>query len=155
MDIGYMVNQQSQYSIFISMTFKDNFKLYFVEPTQENTIYYPQFMLGRNNLLTITTSALKSTSKKIPSDFFDKQILITIHFVIHDAGSFLVMKVIGSRTYTSIVNPTTSSFSTNKIRIDPGNNIINKIGYHNVGENVNMILILEELKNGTYIPYIQ
>ena len=43
-DLGYMVNQNSPYTIMISLTLKDHLYIYFVEPTHEQTAYYPMFI---------------------------------------------------------------------------------------------------------------
>ena len=43
-DLGYMVNQNSPYTIMISLTLKDYLKLYFVEPIHEQTAYFPVYI---------------------------------------------------------------------------------------------------------------
>ena len=43
-DLGYMVNQNSPYTIMISLTLKDHLRLYFVEPIHEQTAYFPAYI---------------------------------------------------------------------------------------------------------------
>ena len=42
--LGYMVNQNSPYTIMISLTLKDHLRLYFVEPIHEQTVYFPVYI---------------------------------------------------------------------------------------------------------------
>ena len=43
-DLGYMVNQNSPYTIMISLTLKDHLRLYFVESIHEQTAYLPAYI---------------------------------------------------------------------------------------------------------------
>ena len=45
-DLGYMVNQNTPYTIMISLTLKDHLKVHFVEPINEQTFYYPGYVVN-------------------------------------------------------------------------------------------------------------
>ena len=61
--------------------------------------------------------------------------------------------IIGNGNYSHVISNPMSNFSTNKLRIDADNNIINKICYQNqfiaLGETFTKMMF-EERKNGSY-----
>ena len=44
-NLGFSVNQNTPYTIMVSLTLKDILRVYFVEPINEQTIYYPAYIL--------------------------------------------------------------------------------------------------------------
>ena len=152
MDIGYLANQNSPYTILISMTFKDTLKLSFVEPTQEQNSYLPVYMIDKHSSTfgMYTNKGYKSI--RYEPSFRNKQIMIWIHH--NPITQHYQINLVGDNS-TDVYLPPISTFSTNKLKIEPGKNIINKICYQNqyLPNNVNNYtkLIFEEKKNGSYV----
>ena len=151
-DLGYSIHQDSPYTIMISLTLKDKFKLYFVEPTQEQIAYYPAFIIDKP-LTKLTTQSSRHTfkSKAYSTDYNDEQIMIWMSL---NATSRTYSISMANDVMINHTEPIPQSyFSTTKLRIDPGNNMINKIAFEN--QQISNYLdyakiIFEEKKNGTY-----
>ena len=150
-DLGYMVNQNTPYTIMISLTLKDHLKVHFVDPTNDQTFYYPGYVvIPSDHTIRIHMSEIVYGRKIYPVVFNDKQIMIWIYFNPSERKYEII---IGNGNYVyRILNPL-SYFSTNKLRIDANNNIINKICYQNqfiaLGETFTKMMF-EERKNGSY-----
>ena len=150
-DLGYMVNQNTPYTIMISLTLKDHLKVHFVDPTNDQTFYYPGYVvIPSDHTIRIHMSEILYGRKIYPVVFNDKQIMIWIYFNPSERKFEII---IGNGNYFyRILNPL-SYFSTNKLRIDANNNIINKICYQNqfiaLGETFTKMMF-EERKNGSY-----
>ena len=150
-DLGYMVNQNTPYTIMISLTLKDYLKVHFVDPTNDQTFYYPGYVvIPSDHTIRIHMSEIVYGRKIYPVVFNDKQIMIWIYFNPSERKYEII---IGNGNYVyRILNPL-SDFSTNKLRIDANNNIINKICYQNqfiaLGETFTKMMF-EERKNGSY-----
>ena len=150
-DLGYMVNQNTPYTIMISLTLKDHLKVHFVDPTNDQTFYYPGYVvIPSDHTIRIHMSERLYGRKIYPVVFNDKQIMIWIYFNPSERKYEII---IGNGNYVyRILNPS-SNFSTNKLRIDANNNIINKICYQNqfiaLGETFTKMMF-EERKNGSY-----
>ena len=150
-DLGYMVNQNTPYTIMISLTLKDHLKVHFVDPTNDQTFYYPGYVvIPSDHTIRIHMSEIVYGRKIYPVVFNDKQIMIWIYFNPSERKFEII---IGNGNYFyRILNPL-SYFSTNKLRIDANNNIINKICYQNqfiaLGETFTKMMF-EERKNGSY-----
>ena len=150
-DLGYMVNQNTPYTIMISLTLKDHLKVHFVDPTNDQTFYYPGYVvIPSDHTIRIHMSEIVYGRKIYPVVFNDKQIMIWIYFNPSERKYEII---IGNGNYVyRTLNPL-SDFSTNKLRIDANNNIINKICYQNqfiaLGETFTKMMF-EERKNGSY-----
>ena len=150
-DLGYMVNQNTPYTIMISLTLKDHLKVHFVEPTNEQTFYYPGYVVTpSDHTIRIHMSEILYGRKIYPVVFNNKQIMIWIYFNPSERKYEII---IGNGNYVNrILNPL-SYFSTNKLRIDANNNIINKICYQNqhfASAETFTKMMFEERKNGSY-----
>ena len=150
-DLGYMVNQNTPYTIMISLTLKDHLKVHFVEPINEQTFYYPGYVVNpSDHTIRIHMSEIVYGRKIYPVVFDNKQIMIWIYFNPSERKYEII---IGNGNYVyRILNPL-SYFSTNKLRIDANNNIINKICYQNqhfASAETFTKLMFEERKNGSY-----
>ena len=150
-DLGYMVNQNTPYTIMISLTLKDHLKVHFVDPTNEQTFYYPGYVvIPSDHTIRIHMSEILYGHKIYPVVFNDKQIMIWIYFNPSERKYEII---IGNGNYVyRILNPL-SYFSTNKLRIDANNNIINKICYQNqhfASAETFTKMMFEERKNGSY-----
>ena len=150
-DLGYMVNQNTPYTIMISLTLKDHLKVHFVEPTNEQTFYYPGYVvIPSDHTIRIHMSEILYGRKIYPAVFDNKQIMIWIYFNPSERKYEII---IGNGNYVNrILNPL-SYFSTNKLRIDANNNIINKICYQNqhfASAETFTKMMFEERKNGSY-----
>ena len=150
-DLGFSVNQNTPYTIMISLTLKDHLKVHFVDPTNDQTFYYPGYVvIPSDHTIRIHMSEIVYGRKIYPVVFNDKQIMIWIYFNPSERKYEII---IGNGNYVyRILNPS-SYFSTNKLRIDANNNIINKICYQNqfiaLGETFTKMMF-EERKNGSY-----
>ena len=150
-DLGYMVNQNTPYTIMISLTLKDHLKVHFVDPTNDQTFYYPGYVANpSDHSIRLHMSEILIGHKIYPVVFNNKQIMIWIYFNPSERKYEII---IGNGNYVyRILNPL-SYFSTNKLRIDANNNIINKICYQNqfiaLGETFTKMMF-EERKNGSY-----
>ena len=136
MELDYNVDEHSSYTMLIIMTLKDNLKISFIEPTQGLISYYPVYIINKvRRILSIQTSNNSYThSQQLPLAVSDQQIMIWIQHKAapppYSAQSISKLTITGSRhgtTYSYLIPP--SYFSTNKLRIETGNNIINKICY--------------------------
>ena len=150
-DLGYMVNQNTPYTIMISLTLKDHLKVHFVEPINEQTFYYPGYVVNPlDHTIRIHMSEILYGRKIYPVVFNNKQIMIWIYFNPSERKYEII---IGNGNYVyRILNPL-SYFSTNKLRIDANNNIINKICYQNqhfASAETFTKMMFEERKNGSY-----
>ena len=128
-DLGYMVNQNTSYTIMISLTLKDHLKVHFVEPINEQTFHYPGYVVNpSDHTIRLHMSETVFGRKIYPVVFNNKQIMIWIYFNPSERKYEII---IGNGNYVyRMLNPL-SYFSTNKLRIDANNNIINKICYQN------------------------
>ena len=150
-DLGYMVNQNTPYTIMISLTLKDHLNVNFVNPTNEQTVYYPGYIVNPlDHSIKIQISKTVFRPRIYPVVFNNKQTMIWIYFNPSERKYEII---IGNGNYVyRILNPL-SYFSTNKLRIDANNNIINKICYQNqfiaLGETFTKMMF-EERKNGSY-----
>ena len=148
-DLGYMVNQNSPYTIMISLTLKDYLKLYFVEPIHEQTAYFPVYIYNPFDRTIRIEFTKKMLAKNYPVVLDNKQAMIWIYY----NPSETKYEIIGNGNYLNIVSPPISNFSTNKLRIDANNNIINKICYQNqhfASAETFTKMMFEERKNGSY-----
>ena len=149
-DLGYMVNQNSPYTIMISLTLKDYLKLYFVEPIHEQTAYFPVYIYNPFDLTIRIEFTKKMLAKNYPVVLDNKQAMIWIYYNPSETKYEII---IGNGNYLNIVSPPISNFSTNKLRIDANNNIINKICYQNqhfASAETFTKMMFEERKNGSY-----
>ena len=168
MELDYNVDEHSSYTLLIIMTLKDNLKLYFIEPTQGLISYYPVYIINKvRRTLSIQTSNTDYLhSQQLPLAVSDQQIMIWIQHKAapppYLAQSFSKLTITGSRhgtTYSHLIPP--SYFSTNKFRIETGNNIINKICYqhqyieYSIQNPDYVRLLFEEMKNGTLVDLSQ
>ena len=150
-DLGFSVNQNTPYTIMISLTLKDHLKVHFVDPTNDQTFYYPGYVvIPSDHTIRIHMSEILYGRKIYPVVFNDKQIMIWIYFNPSERKYEII---IGNGNYVyRILNPL-SYFSTNKLRIDANNNIINKICYQNqhfASAETFTKMMFEERKNGSY-----
>ena len=164
MELDYNVDEHSSYTMLIIMTLKDNLKLYFIEPTQGLISYYPVYIINKvRRTLSIQTSNTDYIhGNPLPLVVSDQQIMIWIQHKAapppYSAQSVSKLTITGSRhgiTYSYLIPP--SYFSTNKLRIETGNNIINKICYqhqyieYSIQNPDYVRLLFEEMKNGTLV----
>ena len=168
MELDYNVDEHSSYTMLIIMTLKDNLKLYFIEPTQGLISYYPVYIINKvRRTLSIQTSNTDYIhGNPLPLVVSGQQIMIWIQHEAapppYSAQSVSKLTITGSRhgtTYSYLIPP--SYFSTNKLRIETGANIINKICYQHQhidysNQNPDYVrLLFEEMKNGTLVDLYQ
>ena len=168
MELDYNVNEHLSYTIMLIITLKDNLKLYFIEPTQGLISYYPVYIINKvRRTLSIQTSNTDYIhGNPLPLVVSDQQIMIWIQHKAapppYSAQSVSKLTITGSRhgaTYSYLIPP--SYFSTNKLRIETGANIINKICYQHQHidystQNPDYVrLLFEEMKNGTLVDLYQ
>ena len=150
-NLGFSVNQNTPYTIMVSLTLKSILKVYFVESINEQTIYYPAYILTPlKNTIGIQKSHILKETVIYPSVFNNKQIMIWINF---NPSTNQYKLIIGNGNFVKIISSPTSNFSTNKIRIDANYNIINKICYKNqhfASAETFTKMMFEERKNGSY-----
>ena len=150
-NLGFSVNQNTPYTIMVSLTLKDILRVYFVEPITEQTIYYPAYILiPLKNTVGIQKSHILNETVIYPSVFNNKQIMIWINF---NPSTNQYKLIIGNGNFIKIISSPISNFSTNKIRIDANYNIINKICYKNqhfASAETFTKMMFEERKNGSY-----
>ena len=126
-DLGYTINQVTPYTIMLSMTLKDEITIYFTD--DHSTKYYPVYKIDQTMLLLmIITSDGIMQHKSYSSQFNDTQVMLWIHF---NPVSNRYRISLANHAVADFISTPPSSFSTNKLRINPGNNIINKICYQN------------------------
>ena len=168
MELDYNVDEHSSYTMLIIMTLKDNLKISFIEPIQGLISYYPVYIVNKvMRTLSIQTSINDYThSQQLPLAVSDHQIMIWIQHEAapppYSAQSVSKLTITGSRhgtTYSNLIPP--SYFSTNKLRIETGANIINKICYQHQHIDYSTQnpdyerLLFEEMKNGTLVDLYQ
>ena len=164
MELDYNVDEHSSYTMLIIMTLKDNLKISFIEPTQGLISYYPVYLVNKvRRILSIQTSNTDYIhGNPLPLVVSDQQIMIWIQHKAapppYSAQSVSKLTITGSRhgtTYRYLIP--TSYFSTNKLRIETGNNIIIKICYqhqyieYSIQNPDYVRLLFEEMKNGTLV----
>ena len=150
-DLGYMVNQNSPYTIMISLTIKDSLHLHFVDPANHQSYYYPGYVVNpSDHSIRVHVSPTVFKHRGYSAVFENKQTMIWIYFNPSERKYEII---IGNGNYTYVISNPVSNFSTNKLRIDAYNNIINKICYQNqfiaLGETFTKMMF-EERKNGSY-----
>ena len=150
-NLGFSVNQNTTYTIMVSLTLKDILRVYFVEPINEQTIYYPAYILiPMRNTIGIQKSHSLNKNAIYPSVLNNKQIMIWINF---NPSTNQYELIIGNGNFIKIISSPISNFSTNKMRIDANHNIINKICYKNqhfASAETFTKMMFEERKNGSY-----
>ena len=148
-DLGYTINQVAPYTIMLSLTLKDDITIYFTD--DHSTKYYPVYKIDQTMLLLmIITSSGIMQHKSYSSQFNDTQVMLWIHF---NPASNRYRISLANHAVADFISTPPSSFSTNKLRINPGNNIINKICYQNqyISADLHYTQILfEEKKNGSH-----
>ena len=148
-DLGYTINQVTPYTIMLSMTLKDDITIYFTD--DHSTKYYPVYKIDQTMLLLmIITSDGIMQHKSYSLQFNDTQVMLWIHF---NPVSNRYRISLANHAVADFISTPPSSFSTNKLRINPGNNIINKICYQNqyISADLHYTQILfEEKKNGSH-----
>ena len=150
-DLGYLVDHNMPYTMMMSLTLKDNLQIYFVEPTQEQIAYNPIYEIQKSSSQLIIKSAGNVITQTIYSSRYnDQQCLLWIEY-----SNQTNTHTISLPGYTNAHHvPIPAPFSTRKLRIDPGNNIIKKFGYQN--QLINSYddyfkISLEDKNNGTII----
>ena len=150
-DLGYMVNQNSPYTIMISLTLKDIFRLYFCDSIYDQTVYFPSFIIiPTQRHIGIQKSNFDIVIKKYPANLNNKQLMVWITF---NPSINQYEIILGNVNFTKLISSPISNFSTNKLRIDANNNIINKICYQNqhfASAETFTKMMFEERKNGSY-----
>ena len=148
-NLGDDVDQNSSYTIFISLYFSDDIKIQFSDINQN--IFYPSFSITYNNSrLIINRSLYLRHHIIIPADFKNKQVML---WVCHNAPSNLYRFAISNHTsfIQSITSP--ASFKTKILRIIY-NNHVKKIGFVKKFININSLdyhrIMLEELREGSF-----
>ena len=148
-NLGDDVDQNSSYTIFISLYFSDDIKIQFSDINQN--IFYPSFSITYNNSrLRINRSLYLHHHIIIPADFKNKQVML---WVCHNAPNNLYRFAISNHTsfIQSITSP--ASFKTKILRIIYNNHVkkirlvkkfinINSLDYHRI--------MLEELRDGSF-----
>ena len=160
-DLNYTANQNSSYTIMISMTLKDDLELYFVDELSKVTAYFPIYIIDKLNqrvIIKMNNNANDNRTKRYPSILNDKQIMLLIihNYVSDQVKNYSIL--IGNSFYLNYARKPPevlpAGFSTNTLRIEAKNNIINKIGYQNDSLHptyTHLKLMFEEKKNGSYI----
>ena len=150
-DLGYLVDHNMPYTMMMSLTLKDNLQIYFVEPTQEQIAYNPIYEIQKSSSQLIIKLAGNVITKTIYSSRYnDQQCLLWIEYSNQTNTHTISLPGYTNAHYVPIPAP----FSTRKLRINPGNNIIKKFGYQN--QLINSYddyfqISLEEKNNGTII----
>ena len=148
-NLGDDVDQNSSYTIFISLYFSDDIKIQFSDINQN--IFYPSFSITYNDSrLRINRSLYLRHHITIPADFKNKQVML---WVCHNAPNNLYRFAISNHTsfIQSITSP--ASFKTKILRIIY-NNHVKKIGWVKKFININSLdhhrIMLEELREGSF-----
>ena len=148
-NLGDDVDQNSSYTIFISLYFSDDIKIQFSDIN--HNIFYPSFSITYNNSrLRINRSLYLHHHIIIPADFKNKQVML---WVCHNAPNNLYRFAISNHTsfIQSITSP--ASFKTKILRIIY-NNHVKKIGWVKKFININSLdhhrIMLEELREGSF-----
>ena len=148
-NLGDDVDQNSSYTIFISLYFSDDIKIQFSDIN--HNIFYPSFSITYNNSrLRINRSLYLRHHIIIPADFKNKQVML---WVCHNAPNNLYRFAISNPNsfIQSITSP--ASFKTKILRIIY-NNHVKKIGWVKKFININSLdhhrIMLEELREGSF-----
>ena len=148
-NLGDDVDQNSSYTIFISLYFSDDIKIQFSDIN--HNIFYSSFSITYNNSrLRINRSLYLRHHITIPADFKNKQVML---WVCHNAPNNLYRFAISNHTsfIQSITSP--ASFKTKILRIIY-NNHVKKIGWVKKFININSLdhhrIMLEELREGSF-----
>ena len=148
-NLGDDVDQNSSYTIFISLYFSEDIKIQFSDIN--HNIFYPSFSITYNNSrLRINRSLYLHHHIIIPADFKNKQVML---WVCHNAPNNLYRFAISNhnRFIQSITRP--ASFKTKILRIIY-NNHVKKIGWVKKFININSLdhhrIMLEELREGSF-----
>ena len=148
-NLGDDVDQNSSYTIFISLHFSDDIKIQFSDIN--HNIFYPSFSITYNNSrLRINRSLYLRHHITIPADFKNKQVML---WVCHNAPNNLYRFAISNHTsfIQSITSP--ASFKIKILRIIY-NNHVKKIGWVKKFININSLdhhrIMLEELREGSF-----
>ena len=148
-NLGDDVDQNSSYTIFISLYFSEDIKIQFSDIN--HNIFYPSFSITYNNSrLRINRSLYLHHHIIIPADFKNKQVML---WVCHNAPNNLYRFAISNHTsfIQSITSP--ASFKTKILRIIY-NNHVKKIGWVKKFININSLdhhrIMLEELREGSF-----
>ena len=150
-DLGYIVNQNTPYTIMISLTLKDSLHLHFVDPANHQSYYYPGYVVNpSDHSIRVHRSERVFRRKNYPIVLNNKQNMVWIYF---NPSHRKYEIIIGNGNFVYRILNTVSHFSTNILKIDANNNIINKICYQNqfiaLGETFTKMMF-EERKNGSY-----
>ena len=148
-DLGYTINQVTPYTIMLSMTLKDRMQIYFTDAS--SSVHYPVYGIDKLiSRITISTSSGIVKQKPYSLQFKDKQVMLWIHF---NPASNRYRINLANHAVADFIGTPPSTFATNKLRINPGNNLINKICYQNqyISADLHYTQILfEEKKNGSH-----
>ena len=155
-DLGYLVDHNMPYTMMMSLTLKDNLQIYFVEPTHEQYSYFPIYQIQKSSSQLMSSQLIIKAAGNVitktiySSRYNDQQCLLWIEY-----SPQTNTHTISLPGFTNVHHiPIPAPFSTRKLRIDPGNNIIKKFGYQN--QLINSYddyfkISLEEKNNGTKI----
>ena len=150
-DLGYMVNQNSPYTIMISLTLKDIFRLYFCDSIYDQTVYYPSFIIiPTQRHIGIQKSNFDIVIKKYSANLNNKQLMVWITF---NPSINQYEIILGNVNFSKLISSPISNFTTNKLKIEANNNLINKICYQNqhfASAETFTKMMFEERKNGSY-----
>ena len=150
-DLGYMVNQNSPYTIMISLTLKEIFRLYFCDSIYDQTVYYPSFIIiPTQRHIGIQKSNFDIVIKKYPANLNNKQLMVWITF---NPSINQYEIILGNVNFSKLISSPISNFTTNKLKIEANNNLINKICYQNqhfASAETFTKMMFEERKNGSY-----
>ena len=148
-DLGYTINQVTPYTIMLSMTLKDRMQIYFTDAS--SSVHYPLYGIEKLiSRITISTSSGIVKQKPYSLQFKDKQVMLWIHF---NPASNRYRINLANHAVADFIGTPPSTFATDQLRINPGNNLINKICYQNqyISADLHYTQILfEEKKNGSH-----
>ena len=143
-DLGYTINQVTPYTIMLSMTLKDRMQIYFTDAGASSSVHYPLYGIEKLiSRITISTSSGVVKQKPYSLQFKDKQVMLWIHF---NPASNRYRINLANHAVADFIGTPPSTFATNKLRINPGNNLINKICYQNQYISAD----LKKKKNGSH-----
>ena len=155
MNNGYInlksnVNQNTSFTIFISLHYSSNIKIQFSNDIVSQNGYYPSYSLS-NNRLGITESSSVSYHTTLTSDFKNKQIML---WICHNASRNLYK--CGVSNYNAHVQQTINApmnFETNILRI-LHSGYVKKIGFVERFIDIDSLehhrIMLEERREGSY-----
>ena len=147
--LGYVINQDSSFTIFISLYLSDDTLIYLAN--KNRNVFFPTFNVkARDNRINIHTKT-DTIYTQFTSDFKNQQVML---WICHDASIHLYK--FGLSNYSSHVQHTYSPnhFEATMIGILSYNGHINKIGFVNRFIDLNSLehhrIMLEEIRNGSY-----